>query len=677
MMAMMVPTRAGDVLLLMLACGFVVAVTGNFTMTTPLKGSDIECVDDCQFFVENQTIAIINITNPKLSAQGIAYYSTPIRMKDPASQKMASFSTSFTFREEPMNYSASAPPDQRRYSERGDGFTFLMSNSSTWQGAAAGRFGIFSIDPTANARVVAIEYDSWSNSDTDAGLLQAEHVGVDVATAISLNASVYPNCFAYVYDTLGITFWHRDVLYSWIEYDGATDILQVRLANTSSRPPTPLINCKYDLYNAVDEKMWVGFSGAHGNSWSVYYIYNWTFTSFGIPSQFADSGSKKWLIVGVCGGVVVAIILVVAVGVFLYLRKRRARDEPWDNEEVLEMSGMPEFISYKHLSAATKQFSDQSKLGEGGFGSVYRGVLPKTGALVAVKKVSNDSRQGEREFLAEVRIISQLRHRNIVQLMGFCRDRGKFLLVYELMPRGSLDQALFKPKADHVLSWSQRWKIVSGTAAALHYLHEGWRQQVIHRDVKSSNIMLDEDCNPKLGDFGLARLVDHEKHAATTTVAGTYGYIAPEAAGTGKFTDKTDVFAFGAVCLEVACGRKAYDGTVTDYDDLILVDLVWRRVNEGDLLNGVDPLLLDQYDVEQMYVVLKLGLLCSHPDPGSRPTMRQVEQMLAGDAEVPDVPESKPKAHMGPSSGSSASRSSGKRPVSLTSGSFGSALNPR
>jgi serine/threonine protein kinase len=207
--------------------------------------------------------------------------------------------------------------------------------------------------------------------------------------------------------------------------------------------------------------------------------------------------------------------------VSVYLRRRGALQESWDKEGLMDMPGMPEFISYMHLSAATKQFSDQSKLGQGGFGSVYQGVLPKTGARVAVKKVSSDSRQGEREFLAEVQIISQLRHRNVVELTGFCRDRGKFLLVYELLPNGSLDQALFKPKSP--LPWSQRWKIVAGAAAALHYLHEGWRQQVIHRDVKSSNIMLDEEYNAKLGDFGLARLVDVRVHRSGGSRGAVHG----------------------------------------------------------------------------------------------------------------------------------------------------------
>ncbi|KAG0578525.1 hypothetical protein KC19_4G029800 [Ceratodon purpureus] len=289
------------------------------------------------------------------------------------------------------------------------------------------------------------------------------------------------------------------------------------------------------------------------------------------------------------------------------------------------------------------EFNDHSKLGEGGFGSVYRGILPTTGALVAVKKVSNASRQGEREFLAEVQIISQLRHRNVVELVGFCRDRGKLLLVYELLPRGSLDQSLFKPKTpEDALSWSQRWKIISGTAAALHHLHEGCRWQVIHRDVKPSNIMLDEEFNPKLGDFGLARLVSHEDNAPTTNVAGTFGYIAPEAVG-GKFTDKTDVFAFGAVALEVACGRRALDVAAQNREDLILVDMVWRRLEEGDLLSVADSSLQENFDADQMSKVLKLGLLCSHPNASARPSMRQVVQVFAGDVDVPEVPQCKPE----------------------------------
>ncbi|KAG0591263.1 hypothetical protein M758_1G157700 [Ceratodon purpureus] len=703
-----------NALLLMASCAFLIAaVNGDFTMPTPVMSSDIICWDQCQYFEENQTFAIISSDNNRTSAMGVAYYSTGIRMKDPSTGTVASFNTTFTFREQPMEYNTST---SNPYA--GEGFTFMMSTSSSWTGDAAGRFGIF--DALRPSKVVAIEFDSWQSDDTDPGILpnngtMNEHVALDVGSPISVTS-----CFAYVYYyRAGITFSKGDVLYSWIEYDGITNTLQVRLANTPTRPVKALVYCQYDLSGALEEKMWIGFSGSTGDHSSVYYIYNWTFTSYGISNELIGAGPSRTpfpvssgpksspsgagahpakapspssepssksstvnvgLIVGVICGILLALAAVAAYGVRAYQRKIRNQDKSWDNQEIIEMGGMPEFISYKDLSVATKKFSDHSKLGQGGFGSVYKGVLPKTGAQVAVKKVSNDSRQGEREFLAEIKIISQLRHRNVVELMGYCRDRRKFLLVYEFLPRGSLDQALFKPKfPEGVLSWSQRWKIVSGTAAALHYLHEGWRQQVIHRDVKSSNIMLDEEHNPKLGDFGLARLVDHQKVATTTMVAGTFGYIAPEAAG-GKFTDKTDVYAFGAVALEVACGRKAYDPRVKNCDDLILKDLVWRHLRKDELLSVVDPLLSERFDVEQMYIVLKLGLLCSHPDPSFRPSMRQVVQVMAGDADVPDVRQSMPDAPLASDlphlsiaellhsrSGSQNSKSSDKRPESSAS----------
>ncbi|KAG0602691.1 hypothetical protein M758_10G033400 [Ceratodon purpureus] len=618
--------------LILIICAFFTVVNGNYTMHAPLNASDIVCLEKCKFFQHNQTVAIINITDPGEYVEGVAYYTTPIRMKDPRTRTVASFNTSFTFREEPMYYNASpdATDEDRSKFRWGDGFTFMMTNSSAWIGKSEGKLGIFSANDADNPKVVAVEFDNYANKDTDLMFL-GDHVGLDIASAKSY-------CTAFV-EPLGISFWKRDVIYSWIEYDGTTNILQVRVANTSSRPVSPLVNCSYDLYDAVDEKMWIGFSGSHGTSWCVYYIYNWTFTSFGISPHFPSVQVKDHvrLIVGSSSGSLLAVFLILAFGVCLFLRRKRAQRAFWDKEGLVEMGGMPEFISYKELSAATKRFSDESKLGEGGFGSVYKGVLPKNGAHVAVKKVSNDSKQGEREFLAEVQIISQLRHRNVVELTGFCRDRGKFLLVYELMPKGSLDQALFKPNSlEDVLSWSQRWKIVSGTAAALYYLHEGWRQQVIHRDVKPSNIMLDEEYIPKLGDFGLARLVDHANtHVPTTGIAGTYGYIAPEATG-GRFTDKTDVFAFGAVVLEIACGRRALD--VKSEEDMILVDMVWRHWKEGELLSVVDPMLQGHFDADQMCTVLKMGLRCSNPDPSRRPSMRQVVQVLAGDLEVPDLP---------------------------------------
>ena len=358
-------------LLLILTCDTIfLGINGNFTLYSPLTQDDIYCLEECQFFPENQTLVIINITDPKQAVKGVAYYTTPIRMKDPATRTVASFNTTFTFREEPESYDPSSTTNQTFM--RGDGFTFMMSNSSNWTRDVAGRFGIFSIRPQDNSRVVAIEYDSWSSNDTDPGLRQEDHVGLDVASAIS-NMS----CFNYVTSTLGLVFWHRSVFHSWIEYDGTTKNLQVRVANNSARPLKPLVNCTYDLYDAVDEKMWIGFSGAHGDAWSVYYIYNWTFTIFGISEEFSSAKSNMSVgrVVGICGGVLLGVVVAVVVSVCVFRRQKRASKESvWGHEALVEMAGMPEFISYKHLSVATKQFSDQSKLGQGGFGSVYKGM---------------------------------------------------------------------------------------------------------------------------------------------------------------------------------------------------------------------------------------------------------------------------------------------------------------
>ncbi|KAG6557520.1 hypothetical protein Mapa_000794 [Marchantia paleacea] len=195
-----------------------------------------------------------------------------------------------------------------------------------------------------------------------------------------------------------------------------------------------------------------------------------------------------------------------------------------------------------------------------------------------------------------------------------------------------------------LLSWNFRFRIIAGAAEALFYLHEGCRQQIIHRDFKTSNIMLDQDFNAMLGDFGLARMVDRSQNMAITSVAETFGYIAPEASVHGKFNEKTDVFAFGAVSLEIVCGRLAYSPHVPDKEK-VLVDWVWQKLGEGELLSVVDPRLKGQYDEKKVQTLLHLGLLCSHPNSDDRTTMRQVVEILGGNVAPPPVPSSKPSPH--------------------------------
>lgn len=297
-----------------------------------------------------------------------------------------------------------------------------------------------------------------------------------------------------------------------------------------------------------------------------------------------------------------------------------------------ELDYGPHRFKFKDLYTATKGFRDEELLGSGGFGRVYKGVLPTSKIQIAVKRVSHESRQGMREFVAEIVSIGRLRHRNLVPLLGYCRRKGELLLVYDYMPNGSLDKYLYD-QPTVALNWSQRFRVIKGVASGLLYLHEEWEQVVIHRDVKASNVLLDGELNGRLGDFGLARLYDHGTGPQTTHVVGTLGYLAPEHARTGKATTSTDVFAFGAFLLEVASGRRPIQPT----EDIILVDWVFSRWLGGEILEARDPNLGTEYIAEEMELVLKLGLMCSHSKPAARPSMRQVVQFLEGNVPLPDI----------------------------------------
>ncbi|XP_056172195.1 L-type lectin-domain containing receptor kinase IV.1-like [Syzygium oleosum] len=329
--------------------------------------------------------------------------------------------------------------------------------------------------------------------------------------------------------------------------------------------------------------------------------------------------------------VLVVVSMLILSGVYVITRKRKFAEvlEDWERDY------SPHRFKYKDLYVATKGFRDQELLGAGGFGRVYRGILPTSNIEVAVKRVSHESKQGMREFVAEIITIGRLRHRNLVSLLGYSRRKRELLLVYDYMPNGSLDKYLYnQPKV--TLNWMQRFRVIKGVASGLLYLHEGWEQVVIHRDIKASNILLDAELNGRLGDFGLARLHDHGTDPQTTHVIGTLGYLAPEQMRTGKATRSTDVFAFGAFLLEVACGRRPIKHG--DTEDVLLVDSVFSCWDSGDILEVSDPNLGAEFVEGEMELVLKLGLMCSHSNPLMRPSMRQVSQYLEGDLPMPELP---------------------------------------
>ncbi|ONK78065.1 uncharacterized protein A4U43_C02F13900 [Asparagus officinalis] len=296
-------------------------------------------------------------------------------------------------------------------------------------------------------------------------------------------------------------------------------------------------------------------------------------------------------------------MLFIIIAVYLIFRRRRKYAELLEDWEI---QYGPHRFSYKDLFRATKGFKERELLGTGGFGRVYKGVLSPSMIEVAVKRVSHESRQGMKEFIAEIVSIGQLRHRNLVQLLGYCRWKGELLLVYDFMP--------------------------NGVASGLLYLHEDWEKVVVHRDIKASNVLLDSEMNGRLGDFGLARLYDHGSNPLTTHVGGTIGYLAPEINRNGKATTLTDVYSFGVFVLEVVCGKRPVQPSAEN--GFILLDYVIENWKRGSLIETMDSRLTVDYNVDEVELVLKLGLLCSHPIAGVRPSMRQVMQILDGDVRL-------------------------------------------
>ncbi|CAN6326250.1 unnamed protein product [Urochloa humidicola] len=280
------------------------------------------------------------------------------------------------------------------------------------------------------------------------------------------------------------------------------------------------------------------------------------------------------------------------------------------------------------LRVATQDFADSKILGKGGFGMVYKGVLPD-GQEIAVKRLCQSSRQGIEELKSELVLVAKLHHRNLVRLIGVCLQEQQKILVYEYMPNRSLDSILFDPDRKKELDWAQRFKIIDGIARGLQYLHEESQLKIVHRDLKASNILLDSNYIPKISDFGLAKIFggDQSKYV-TLRVAGTYGYMAPEYAMRGLYSTKSDVFSFGVLVLEIVTGRRN-GGSYNTEQDIDLINIVWEHWTRGNVMDLVDPSLIDHPPTEEMLKCIHIGLLCVQRKPSARPTMSWVNVMLS------------------------------------------------
>ncbi|XP_038688239.1 probable leucine-rich repeat receptor-like serine/threonine-protein kinase At3g14840 isoform X2 [Tripterygium wilfordii] len=293
-------------------------------------------------------------------------------------------------------------------------------------------------------------------------------------------------------------------------------------------------------------------------------------------------------------------------------------------------------FTYRQIKAATNNFDPANKIGEGGFGSVYKGILVD-GMIVAVKQLSSKSKQGNREFVNEIGMISGLQHPNLVRLYGCCIDGNKLLLVYEYMENNSLGRALYGPEEGQLkLDWSTRQRICVGVARGLVFLHEESTLKIVHRDIKPTNILLDTALNPKIADFGLAKLDEEENTHISTRVAGTIGYMAPEYALWGYLTDKADVYSFGVVALEIVAGKSNMKYRPNE-NYICLVDWAIVLQQRGNMMELVDPKLGCDFNKEEATRMIKVGLLCTNPTSALRPTMSAVVKMLEGQVSVPEL----------------------------------------
>ncbi|XP_004297971.1 PREDICTED: G-type lectin S-receptor-like serine/threonine-protein kinase B120-like [Fragaria vesca subsp. vesca] len=299
-------------------------------------------------------------------------------------------------------------------------------------------------------------------------------------------------------------------------------------------------------------------------------------------------------------------------------------------------------FSLMSILAATNNFSEDNKLGEGGFGPVYKGILPGN-QEVAVKRLSKKSGQGHHEFMNELKLIAKLQHTNLARLMGCCMEGDELILIYEYMPNRSLDKFLFDPFEKTKLDWGTRFRIIQGIAQGVLYIHKYSRLKIIHRDLKASNVLLDGTMNPKVSDFGMVRIFDiNQIEANTNKVVGTYGYMSPEYALYGHFSEKLDVFSFGVLLLEIVSGKKnalfySCENSQT------LAQWIWQLWKEGRGMEVIDASVRETCRIHEALRCIHVGLLCVQEAPADRPTMSLVIHMLEAE-EATSLPPSKEPA---------------------------------
>ncbi|KAK2404482.1 putative L-type lectin-domain containing receptor kinase S.7 [Trifolium repens] len=604
------------------------------------------------------TDTAISLTNQQLnclssstSGIGRAFYLYPVHFLDPLANSTASFSCRFSF-------SIHSSPSCLSSS---DGITFLISSTTDFSSLSNGYMGLPNSDKDS---YFAVEFDT--SYDPSLGDINGNHIGIDVNSVVSF-ASV---------DVLsrGVDLKSGKIITAWIEYRDDMKMVRVWVGYSSTRPLTPILASLIDLSERFKEFMHVGFSASNGKGSSIHLVHHWQFKTLSYshsvsPMDDVEEGdcflcyagdskaskkkgenfSRKFfseIALGI-GGITAFVVSALALGVMIYVILKRKKEgvirKIKEGQSCrFQTNKVPMKLSLSEITSATMGFNRDRLVGEGASAKVYKGSLP-FGGDVAVKRFEkvDDLDRLHNPFATEfATMVGCLRHKNLVQLKGWCCEGNELVLVYEYLPNGSLDKVLHsKSSSSVVLSWNQRVNIILGVAAALTYLHEECERQIIHRDVKTCNIMLDAEFNAKLGDFGLAEVYEHSCSTRDATIpAGTMGYLAPEYVYSGVPTVKTDVYSFGVVVIEVATGRKPVGDEGT-----LVGDYVWNLWKKNRLVEAADPKLMGDFDVIEMERMLLVGLVCVHPDYEKRPRVRDAARMIKKEAPLPLLPTTNPR----------------------------------
>nr|XP_043612395.1 L-type lectin-domain containing receptor kinase S.6 [Erigeron canadensis] len=595
-------------------------------------------------------------TSPSI---GRILHSNPIRFVNSSSNDTVSFSTRFTFSITP----------QSPHCLPGDGIAFLITSDPNSLPHSYGYLGL--PDSSVFGPFFAIEFDTLYNPGF--GDINDNHVGVDINSVISV-ASVDLM-------TKGIDLKSGKQVTVWVEYRNPEKIIRVWVAYSDTKPGKSILSVPIDVSILFNEFMYVGFSGSNGRGSSVHSIERIQFhvfetlappnmqmetkssrncllcypedpvfagedeEGFGVSSHQSNKDKNRVLEIGLGLLFVTPFLLIVAGVLIIYcfcVKKRRSIKRKCEHPQMyrFQETEVPKRLKLSDITLATKGFDQNRIIGEGASSVVYEANLPSCGN-VAVKRFSKVNQSGSfgNQFATELAtMVGCLHHKNLVQLHGWCCEGNELVLVYEYMPNGSLDRILHKrTNVNRLLTFEKRLNILLGVSSALVYLHEECERQIIHRDVKTCNIMLDADFIAKLGDFGLAEVYEHSARQRDATLpAGTMGYLAPEYVYSGVPSVKTDVYSFGVVVLEVASGQRP-----VNEDGVVVTDWVWDLWEKKILIAAADPNLMGRFDKVDMERMLMAGLICVHPNHQLRPTMKEAGRMLRGGL-VPDLPTRKP-----------------------------------